>query len=284
MINLINELLNEQKMEEEEEYNKKMKEKENKNKFNFSLLDKEIIKDNIIPFLSNNDKLNFYSINKSYKKELINLISEFKENLFQIFELNEKVPNIEKKIENFKLTFKENKNSLINYEPGKNANKSFELLNENSYIKFFNDNKKLKPELKEILILYKILFYLINENLIINKNDEIFWENCCNFIINQNEFGNFLKNKLKETKVSDKNIFYINKLLQGKKKDFSPQKFTNLSFTTGLFAIIIKDVLEFYGILFNRKKSQPQQILNIYENEKNIYNRISNYLEKLNSI
>ena len=49
-------------------------------------------------------------------------------------------------------------------------------------------------------------------------------------------------------------------------------------------AIIIKDVLEFYGILFNRKKSQPQQILNIYENEKNIYNRISNYLEKLNSI
>jgi hypothetical protein len=284
MINLINELLNEQKMEEEEEYNKKMKEKENKNKFNFSLLDKEIIKDNIIPFLSNNDKLNFYSINKSYKKELINLISEFKENLFQIFELNEKVPNIEKKIENFKLTFKENKNSLINYEPGKNANKSFELLNENNYIKFFNENKKLKPELKEILILYKILFYLINENLIINKNDEIFWENCCNFILNQKEFGNFLKNKLKETKISDKNIFYINKLLQGKKKDFSPQKFTNLSFTTGLFAIIIKDVLEFYGILFNRKKSQPQQILNIYENEKNIYNRISNYLEKLNSI
>ena len=152
------------------------------------------------------------------------------------------------------------------------ALKALSLLNEPEYQKIFDDDTIPSSDL---ILVYKIYFQLINKetdiiNLINNCSDDaLIWENIFKYIKNNTEddkLGDLFKNELNNMDCSIENIFNLIKMVnQSNNKDkLNPLFYSKLCPTTGLLIFLIKESLDYLGVL-ESNKTPPQRLIQIYQ-------------------
>ena len=152
------------------------------------------------------------------------------------------------------------------------ALKALSLLNEPDYQKIFDDDTIPSSDL---ILVYKIYFQLINKetdiiNLINNCSDDaLIWESIFKYIKNNTEddkLGDLFKNELNNMDCSIENIFNLIKMVnQNNNKDkLNPLFYSKLCPTTGLLIFLIKESLDYLGVL-ESNKTPPQRLIQIYQ-------------------
>ena len=132
----------------------------------------------------------------------------------------------------------------------KNTLKALDLLNGQVLNKPFKEPGKI-PSI-DVLRVYCIYFQLINNPIITSQWDKReFWKKCCDYFIveNKEKIGDLVvKNITENIVLSTDNIYQIVHLIGDNLAKLFPGYFSTICGTTGLFAFVIKDVLDFFGI------------------------------------
>ena len=248
---------------------------------------KEKYFDIIMSYLTVPEQLTFYSSSKNLKNKLIPIIISYQSILHKELEIDNPL-RIEDRINDFKQKHSEEEinKSITEFSLSKGTIKAIELLNNELYDKIFKKST-LEDNLKEILIIYRILFYLLSENEIAEIKDEnLFWNKMREYLLNKSEgkIGTFISNSVKNFNFNNKTIYLINKLVKDIKNKIIPSYYTKICGTTGLVVFLIKDALEYCGIIYSDKKTQPSIIYKNLEYEKEQVYKIHNYIEFLNKL
>ena len=101
---------------------------------------------------------------------------------------------------------------------------------------------------------------------------------------NEGKTGTFLKEYISEFDFTNKNIYKLKKLIYGKEDKLKPLAFENICKTTVLVIFIIKDSLEYCGLLQNDKKNEPYLMINYLNFLKNNIIRAKEYIDKLKEL
>ena len=248
---------------------------------------KEKYFDTIMSYLTVPEQLTFYSSSKKLKNKLIPIIISYQSILHKELEIDNPL-RIEDRINDFKQKHSEEEinKSITEFSLSKGTIKAIELLNNELYDKIFKKSI-LEDNLKEILIIYRILFYLLSENEIAEIKDEnLFWNKMREYLLNKSEgkIGTYISNSVKNFNFNNKTIYIINKLVKDIKNKIIPSYYTKICGTTGLVVFLIKDALEYCGIIYSDKKTQPSIIYKNLEYEKEQVYKIHNYIEFLNKL
>jgi len=256
---------------------------DNNNKIeNLLFEDNNKILEIICNYLDFKDKLNFFFISKKFLPNFFNLIENFYKNFKNLNNIT--IYTINDKIENIKLKYSDNLEKEMNFKINQGSEKAIELLNEDYYKKSFKNNKLIEDEnKKEIILVYKIFFQFLKNDIVNIKNNNNFWSETCNYINNNSNgrIGDFIIEKGKEFDFSAENLYKIKKLLNGNEEKMKNKYYSERDGGTGLFVFLIKDALEFSGLIENEKKSCPKIMLNYYEYVQNLNDKIANYISKL---
>ena len=234
-----------------------------------------MILDNIIPFCEIEDALNLISLNKKICKEerikyINNLIKNFDEK-----QIEQKIEEIENKNEDAL------NNPLPEFQLSKYSFKIIEELNQEVFLSIFYYDE-LPSKYQEILVVYKLFIQLIkNENLIKIKNNKEFWREISNYFITEgkNKLGDFILNLSKNFCFDDDNINKMRQLIHKNKAKISRTYYSKICGTTASIVFILKDALEYCGVLINEKRTP---IKRIYENlikEKEKINKLNDMLK-----
>ena len=163
----------------------------------------------------------------------------------------------------------------------KNTLKALTLLNGEVLSNPFKERNRVPS--KEVLRIYIVFFQLINHpnaKEIWNKRE--FWEKCCDFFMVENtgKIGDFIKKNVNEKIVlSIENIYQIIHLIGDNLSTIFPGYFSNICGTTGLFAFIIKDVLDFFGISTDKEIQKKS-----YWTYKKLVNVIDGKIDKIKNL
>ena len=219
----------------------------------------------ICSFLDKKSKINFLSISKKLIRKLTFYLNDLYDNILKINNITT-TNSIEAQINFIKNKYKNNAENTSKhaFSLSKSSIKALDLLNSESYNNVFRI-KKLEPPLDGIIIIYRIFFQLIDkEELVDIENNKKFWEKARNYILDNNEgkTGTFLKEYISEFDFTNRNIFKLKKLIYGKEDKLKPLFYENICKTTSLVIFIIKDSLEYCGLLPNNKKIMPDIIMN----------------------
>ena len=263
------------------EFNEKDNINNNNNKITFkTLIEIDLLK-NITKYLTNSELIIFYSSSKKYFFSLLNsylnsILKDYKK-LFDLV-LNQTMEN---KLSTLEVKFKaEDFEILPEFKLNKGTIRAIECLKESLYIKIFKNEVSMKI-LEEIEIIYKILFQLIDKDNFVKINDKkIFWNEISKFLLeNMNEnLANYVNDIAKKFDFSEKNIVKIKKICKDKNiENINPSYMGKLCGTTGLISFVIKDALEYSGIIED-KKTPPLRIKKNYEYQKEIIDNIEKYI------
>ncbi len=259
----------------------------NNNKITFkTLIEIDLLK-NITKYLTNSELIIFYSSSKKYFFSLLNsylnsILKDYKK-LFDLV-LNQTMEN---KLSTLEVKFKaEDFEILPEFKLNKGTIRAIECLKESLYIKIFKNEVSMKI-LEEIEIIYKILFQLIDKDNFVKINDKkIFWNEISKFLLeNMNEnLANYVNDIAKKFDFSEKNIVKIKKICKDKNiENINPSYMGKLCGTTGLISFVIKDALEYSGIIED-KKTPPLRIKKNYEYQKEIIDNIEKYISIVKKI
>ena len=235
-------------------------------------------------FLDKKSKINFLSISKKLIRKLMYCIEDLYDEALKINKINFS-NTIESQINKIKKGYKDEDLDSINHSftLSKGSIKALELLNSESYNKIFKEKKLEKPK-DSIILIYRILFQLIDkEELVEIKNDKLFWEKTRNFILGNNEgkTGNFIKDYISEFDFTYKNIYKLKKLVIGNEDKIRPLIYENICKTTSFITFVVKDSLEYCGIIHNNKKTMPSIVFDYLENLKKNIHRAKDYIDAL---
>ncbi len=269
----------ETKIEQKEEKVENIEKAENK--INFELLIDNKIINTLSSFLDEQSQYNLFSCNK----KLIKYIYEKLLNSLDILRKENDISSsntIKDQINSVKLKYT---NEELNAKPpvfalSKGTIKAIELLNGKTYNQIFT-TKELLPPQNEILIVYRIFFQLLKVNNIYNiKDEKLFWLEATDYILNNSngKTGEFFKESINNFDFSIKNIYEVKKILGDNKDKIKPSFYSKICGTTGLVIFLIKDTLEYIGVMNNSKKNTPCLVLKLLEYIEAIQNRIENYI------
>ena len=244
----------------------------------------EIIK-TITSFLDEETQYNLFSCNKKFSKylleKLVALYKDFKiKNDLSLLTINDQINSLKKKYELEQFTAPMPEITL-----SRGSEKAINLLNEDKYNKIFK--KELSPFLKEIIIVYRIFFQLLkNSNISKIKDDKLFWAKASDYILKNNngKTGDFFKSSIDNFDLSYKNIYEIKKLINGQEDKIKPSFYSNICGTTGLFVFLIKDILEYIGILQKFNKNVPSIMLSYLKYVGELQNKIELYINNIKKI
>ena len=237
---------------------------------------KKILK-NIFKYLKDFEIITFTSSNNYLNKERISLLDNKKEELLLLLNL-QKDETMESKIKKIKNEYSEEELSKPPdiFHPSENAENQLKELNNNENLQkiFKND---LDTNDKSIIIIYKILFILLNKEEIYSVlNDDIFWKKCCNYLIDniKENIGDFIIKKIPDIKFDSKTINLIEILIKDKKENF----INEISNDDNKYVIkpFIKEIFEYCGIIFDPKKTQGSIIIKHLKNNQMIINYLNN--------
>ena len=226
---------------------------------------------NILIFCNIEDGMNLVSLNKQICKEArVKYVNNI------IKKLDER--QIDQNIEEMKEKYKNKLNSDVpKFQLSKGSLRAIEVLNKELYLNIFY-NDILPKKYKEILIIYKIFVQLIKkEDLIqLSNNDTEFWREISNYFITEskNKLGDFILTLIDNFSFNEENILKMRKMVSKFKNKINALYFSKICGTTGLIIFILKDALEYCGILINERKTP---IKRIYENlirEKEIIKKL----------
>ena len=133
------------------------------------------------------------------------------------------------------------------------------MLNDKVYMKIFNDPSEPK---EDILLIYKIYFQLVRSvestKLLRQSNIQI-WDYAINYFKNNNEgrIGATINADIQLINYSTENLFKVNMII-GKFNKFTPNYYTKSCGTSGLFVFFLKDILEWSGVLVDKKPNPPK--------------------------
>ena len=222
----------------------------------------EIIKDYkyafiyVLDFLTLHEKIQFTAIHRGFKTERAILFNMKKDEAISYLDFKDN-ETLDDRIFEFKL--KNSKNDItapfIEFEASKNAIKTVQLLDQELFSKLFKI-QILDDYLEDIYIIYRLLFVLLGENEIADiMDDRTFWVKCTEYLVTKSngKIGSFISGKIKNFNFSHRNIYLMNRLLFSIKPQFIPTTFSKISATTGLLFFLIKDSLEYCGVLPNYK-------------------------------
>ena len=241
----------------------------------------------LFEFLSLKDLLEFTSISKKIKRQRIYIFNlQKKINLNNIgFEdmqsLNNKIKEYEENYSNNELN-----EPYIEFHLSRGAARAVQLLNNNTYSKIFR-RPVLDNNLSQIYIAYKILLVFLGEiNIAKISDDKLFWVKCTEYLNTNSEngkIGDYIMNKFEKYNCDCKTIFYIEKLMKGKKENISPSYYSKICGSTGLLIFLIKELLEYCGVIISTKKTQLSRIYQNLIFFKNIVDKLSEFNKTLES-
>ena len=266
-----------------------IKNKEIVNKFSKYLIssDGSQIFNLISSFLEKKTKINFLSISKKVIKYLIYYLDDLYKDLLQINKVTS--PNtIEEEINKIKSKYKEDEldSPKFAFSLSKNSVNALNLLDSESYNNIFKI-KILDPPLNKIIFIYRIFFQLLDrEELIKIESDKFFWEKARNYILENNEgkTGTYIREYISEFDYTEKNIYQLKKLINGKEDKLSPLIYQNICKTTECILYIIKDSLEYCGIIQNDEKTMPSIVINYLEHLQNNIKIAKEYIDSLKQL
>ena len=250
---------------------------EKKTKFEVNLIDyfeeKNIIMifKNILIFCNIEDGMNLVSLDKKICKEAR---VKYINNIIKKLDERQIDQNIEEMKEKYKI---ELNNEIPKFQLSKGSLRAIDVLNKELYLNIFY-NDILPKKYNEILIIYKIFVQLIlKENLIkLINDDKEFWREISNYFITEakNKLGDFILNLSEDFVFNEENVLKMRKMVNRFKMKINALYFSKICGTTGLIIFILKDALEYCGILINERKTP---IKRIYENlirEKEIIKKL----------
>ncbi len=237
----------------------------------------------ISSFLDIKSKVCYFLMIKKFIPYAIPCIKELFQNFNKINNISES-EQISDKIRKIKLKYSnEQLNTEKKFELSLSASRALELLNENLYKKIFKE-KLISPK-NEILIIYRIFFILLNEKEIINTTDDKeFFKKISDYFLNKNseyKLGNLFKDKIELFDLSPQNIFKIKKLIKNHEEKLNRTYYSKICGTTSLVVFLIKEILEFCGIIEDDKKNNPYILLKYYEYCQNAENKVNQIIEDL---
>jgi len=186
-------------------------------------------------------------INKKFYKFSISSITD---------RLNLRLIEFELSIPDIKNTNVIYTNKTIKFEPSKNSIRAINLLNENDNL--FN---KCQLPNNELLFPYRIYMSLLNKHDLVRLNDNVFYNKCC-FLFQEKRLGDIILESAKNFDFSQNNLSKVCKLLEHNLKVLNPSYFSNKCVTTGLMIFILKDALEYSGMI-NDFKSYSNLLLSL---------------------
>ena len=137
--------------------------------------------------------------------------------------------------------------------------KAIELLNDSLYLKLF---LKTTTPIADILWAYQLFFQLI-ENTINIKSESEFWGECCKFFNSESSgqlgklisfiLGELINNSIKNMVFTEENIYKVYKMCEGKQNRINPSYYSKICGTTGLVVFLIRDALEYCGIIVDKR-------------------------------
>ena len=255
------------------------------NKILSKLIDNNEIIKTIASFLDEETQYNLFSCNKKFSKYLLEKLmtnyGDFKLRYdLSTSTIKEQINLLKKKYEPDQFTAPRPEVTLSH-----GSEKAIKLLNEDKYSKIFK--KELSPFLNEIILVYRIFFQLLKDNGISKiKDDKLFWAKASEHILKSNngKTGDFFKNSIANFDFSYKNIYEIKKLINGQEDKIKPSFYSRICGTTGLFVFLIKDILEYIGILQNFNKNVPSIMLNYLKYIGELQNKIEFYINNIKKI
>jgi len=209
---------------------------------------------NISCFLSKYDLINLMLVNRKLHKLNINKFLGCCKTEMLVYQ---------EKIKYFKDKYSEEElaRELSPFALTKGAIKAVDLLNTQIYTKIFNTTSV--PN-EDILFAYKLYFRLLNNEEITKLKGIEFWIKCCNFFIKEDEkTGDIITNNVKYFNFSNENIYKLSKLVSNKEKLITPNYYSKTCATTGLVIFILKDALEYLGIISD-KRTVPSQMYRLF--------------------
>ena len=240
----------------------------------------------IFDFLDFKDRIQFTGIHKGFKNERIYLLNTKREEAIASLELKEK-ETLDDRINKFKLNYSSSEYTkpLGTFTVAKSSASAILSLDKPTFSNLFKQ-KVLDIKLSDIYIVFRVLFVFMNEIKIAEiVDDGEFWTKCIEYLNNngKEKIGSFILAKSKEFDFSHKSIYLLNKLLVGIKPNINPAFFSKLSGTTGMLIFIIKEALEFCGVLVSKKTPKSR----IYDNliyYKNMIDHLTNFIDFLSKI
>ena len=163
--------------------------------------------------------------------------------------------------------------------------RAIQILDNEIYNNIFK-SKELNPPLNKIILIYRIFFQLINQEEI-NEivSDKKFWEEARIYFLenDDNKIGYFIKDNISEFDFTNENIYKLKKLTKGYEEKLKPTNYEKICETTTLFTFIIKDALEYCGIIYNKEKNNPGITISYLEFIREKLNDIKEYIDILKS-
>ena len=159
-------------------------------------------------------------------------------------------------------------------------------MNDSKNYNFFKENQLNNNIIAEINIIYKILLLFLGEKKLVEiSNDNLFWSNCRKYLIDKSKdgkIGTMINNNIKNFNFEHKTINSIELILFGNKNNIINGYYEKLCKTTGLIIPLIKEALEFCGIIINEKNKKSFFILDNLIYNQNLINKINNIIKESN--
>ena len=248
---------------------------------------KGILEKSILQFLTKNEQIILFSCNKSLSKLTINIlkdaISQYKQDYDILIgeTIDDKIKGLEEKYSKEELN-----EPLKKFELSRGTLKAIGLLDDEIYMRIFIRPVQEKI-LKEISTIYRIFCQFLGFNDIVEiKNDKLFWEKFSKYVLDNKgeKLSKFCSETSKKFIFDDKNILKVKSLAKDLNEKLKPKYWTNICGTTGFFVFMIKDAVEYSGVLED-KKTQPSRIKENYLYVKGLFEKLDkyvNFLEGLN--
>ena len=232
--------------------------------------------DKIYIFLSPQEKKNLLLISKDSAISILSVLKEKNSS-----DLNK----CETALNDIKSKYKEKEylSTIPKFQLSKLVIKSLEKLNEETYHKLFTSEET--PN-KDIIYLYRIFLQLLNKyNDLNNKNDKDFWKSAKDIIFTnrKGKFGDHIKEMAQLIDFSDENLSVVNDMYQQCADKFNPKYYSNLCQTTGYFSMLIKEILEYCGIIEEKKTCVPMKY-KFFDYELKLYKKREEKLSKMSEM
>lgn len=125
------------------------------------------------------------------------------------------------------------------------------------------------------MIIFRIFFLLISHyHLLSIENNATFWIECCKYFnsiiaIHNGKLGEYFLSIYDTFSFNDSTVFKINNISHENKMKLNPSFFQKISGTVSLISFLIKDALEYCGVLYSDKATPPWKLIrNLnYDNE-----------------
>lgn len=142
----------------------------------------------------------------------------------------------------------------------------------------------LEPHHRELIVVYRIYHQLIkNEDLVMIQDDALFWSKSCKYfqMHGKDKLGVFISESIKSFCFDDRNVFRLKLLVEDVKLKIMPAYYSKICGGTGLLVFLLKDALEYCGVLYAEKKTAVNRIYQNLLYEKKVIEHLNKYCNSM---